>query len=188
MPKYKKYLLTTGLIWVACAAVFIFIDMLMLAPQRHKRLQTENQLREVKKTYRTALNAAHEETQAEAERQIEQMRNRLHNFVVDSEDSANIILDISRIANEKKLGSFSIKTKDDRGSFKTLNCNYIRENHIAVSFTGDFNQFATFLNALERHQPVIFVDEFKMTRAKANDPDHHVNMSLAVFVKKQPQG
>jgi len=27
-----------------------------------------------------------------------------------------------------------------------------------------------------------------MTRAKANDPGHHVNMSLAVLVKKQQQG
>ncbi len=188
MSNYKKYFLTAGLIWVVCTVVFIFVDMLVMTPQRHKGLQTEKQLREVKQTYRTALKAARKETQDEAKRQIQQMRNRLHDFVVDSEDSANVILDISRIATEKRLGSFSIKTKDGRESPETPGCNYIRENHIAVSFTGNFNQFAAFLNALERHRPVIFVDEFKMTRAKANDPGHHVNMSLAVLVKKQQQG
>ena len=183
----KKYFATMGLIWVGCGVVFIFVNTLLLAPQKRQRQQIENQLDQIKQTYRSALKVAQEETQTRARQQIEQLREQLKDFVVDSEDSANVIFEISQIANDKNVGSFSIKTKDDRKSPELPDRKYIRESHIAVSFTGSFNQFATFLNALERHRPVIFIDQLKITRAKKHDSAHKVDMSLAVFVKKQQE-
>jgi len=94
-----------------------------------------------------------------------------------------LTFDISQIANEKKLDSFSIKGKDT--SEKSTDFKYLSENRIDVSFAAAFNQFATFLNALERHWPVIFVDSFKITRSRRAEPDHKVNMNLAVFVRKR---
>lgn len=186
MKIYKKYFMTTALIWAGCFILFLFVYMIVLAPQKKSRKQIENQLAEKKQIYNSALKATHEETRIWLNEQIENLRNKLNRFVIDFEDSANLTFDISQIANEKKLDSFSIKGKD-AGKGPT-DFKYLCENRIDVSFTAAFNQFATFLNALERHWPVIFVDSFKITRSKRDDSGHKVNMGLAIFVRKRQDG
>ena len=116
------------------------------------------------------------------------MRNRLNDFVTDFDDSANLTLDISQIASKKELGSFRIKTKEKRGGSAIPNRNYICEDNIDIGFTAGFNQFAAFLNTLERHRPVVFVDKFTITRSKENNSAHKVNMNLVVFVGKRQEG
>ncbi|GAF68835.1 unnamed protein product [marine sediment metagenome] len=184
MSTYKKYFAAMALIWAGCAVVIILAYLLLFAPQSRRRLQTENQLKETKRAYRAGLKAGQKDAQDLAREQIQQMQHGLANFVTDAESSANLIFDLSQIANARQLDSFTIKAKDDREKSEMSDYKNIGENHIDVSFTGDFNQFATFLNAMERHQPVIFVDQFKITRPKRQGTANNVNMSLAVFVRK----
>jgi Tfp pilus assembly protein PilO len=188
MLKYKKHLIVMGLTWLGCTVLFIIVDVFLFAPQRKKRMQVDERLQTIKQTYRSALKAAQKENQDQQKQIIKDMQDRLDSFVINSRDSANIIFDVSQIANEKKLGSFTIKTEDGQQNTEIPECSQIRENHIAVSFTGDFDQFASFLNALERHSPVVFVDQFNITRAKPNEKGHKVNMQLAVLVKKEETG
>ena len=96
--------------------------------------------------------------------------------------------DISQIANEKKVASFSSKVKKSRGLSTITDYKYIYEDQIVISFIGDFNQFATFLNALERHRPVIFVDKFSLTRSGQEDSVYKVSLNVAALVKKQQDG
>ena len=184
-PIYRKYLTKAALTWAGCFILFFFIHMLILAPQGKNKNQIEKQLAEKKQMYGSALKATKEETKIRLNEQIEQLRNGLGDFVIDFEDSANLTFDISQIANEKKLASFSIKGKKTRVSSATPDDKYLSENRFDVSFTGGFNQFAVFLNALERHRPVVFVDKFKITRSRQEDSDHRANMDLAVLVKKR---
>ncbi len=178
----KKYLTTAALIWAGCFTLFLFVYMIVLSPQKKSKKQVENQLKQKEQTYNSALNATKEETRIWLNEQIENLRSKLKGFVIDFEDSANLTFDISQIASEKKLDSFSIKGKD--AGTNSVDFMYLSENRIDVSFSAAFNQFATFLNALERHWPVIFVDGFKITRSRQNDSGHKVNMNLAIFVRK----
>ncbi|KPJ65706.1 MAG: hypothetical protein AMJ43_10235 [Coxiella sp. DG_40] len=183
MKIYKKYFMTAALIWAGCFILFLFVYMIVLTPQRKSRKQIENQLAEKEQIYNSALKATEEETRISLNEQIENLRRKLNDFVINFEDSANLTFDISQIAGDKKLDSFSIKGKEAGQGSSDLK--YLYENQIDVAFTAAFNQFATFLNALERHWPIIFVDSFKITRSRQEDSEHKVNMGLAVFVKKQ---
>ena len=49
----------------------------------------------------------------------------------------------------------------------------------------EFNEFAGFLNSLERHRPVLFVSEFTLIRAKKDDLTYHVTMDVAAFVRRK---
>lgn len=184
-PIYRRYFVKTALTWAGCFMLFFFIHMLMLAPQGKNKKQIERQLAGQKQIYASALKATQQETKVRSNEQIEQLRNALKDFVIDFEDSANLTFDISQIVNEKKLASFGIKGKESRGGSSKPNGKYLSENHFGISFTGDFNQFATFLNALERHRPVIFVDKFEITRSRQENSGHEVNMDLVVLVKKR---
>ena len=186
LKTHKKYLITSGVIWAACLAVFLLTYIVVLGPQRNYEKSIENKLTERKQVYESALRAAQKETKIRLNEQIERLQSRLEDFVIDFEDSANLTFDISQIANEKKVASFSIKSKDGRGTSTKSEAKYISENHIVISFIGGFNQFATFLNALERHRPVLFVDKFSISRSGQDDSAYQVSLNVAAFVKKQP--
>ncbi len=183
---YGKYFAKMALVWTVCFVLFLIIYILVLSPQVNFRKQLEKQLADKKQTYDSALKAAQKETIIQLNEEIEQLRNKLKIFAIDFEDSANVTFDISQIANDKKVNSFSIETKKGRQTRKKKkSVKYISKSRIDISFTtADFNQFASLLNALERHEPVIFVDKFAITRAGKGASEHKVQMNLAVFVSK----
>jgi hypothetical protein len=184
---YKKYLTKVALIWAGCFVLLFFVHMLMLAPQRKSKKQIEKQLVEKQQIYESLLKATREETKIQLNEQIERLQHDLGNFVIDFEDSANLTFDISQIANQKEVASFSIKTqeKDKRRDSTIPDYEYISEDHIDISFTSGFNQFAALLNALERNRPVVFVNRFTIARAKEDNSGHQVNMDVSVFVRKR---
>ena len=183
---HKKYLMTSGVIWAACFVIFLLAYMLVVRPQKNSKKLVESRLAEKKQVYKSALRAAHEETRIRLNEQIESVQNRLKDFVAEYEDSVNLTFDLSQIAEEKKVASFGSKVKSNRGlAMKKDEHKYICENQINISFSGDFNQFATFLNTLERHRPVIFVDKFTLARSARDESVFLVNLSVISFVRKQ---
>ena len=181
---YRKYLIRTAIAWAVCLVLFVLAYVFVLGPQKSNRKRLESTLTEKKQQYEMAQDATQKETQIRLNEQIKNLQKTLQNFVLDHEDSANLTFDIGRIANEEKVASFSIKNKDKKGLSEIPDCNSIGENHIDISFIAGFDQFATFVNALERHQPIIFVDEFTIVRAGKGSEEHKVKMNLAVLVSK----
>ena len=185
----KKYLIVSGVIWAACFVIFLLAYMFIVRPQKNAKRLVENRLAEKQQVYESALRAAQEETKIRLNEQSESVKNRLKDCVVEFEDSANLTFDLSQIAEEKKVASFGSKVKSNRGITRNKDeYKYIHENQINISFTGDWNQFATFLNTLERHRPVIFVDKFTIARSGQDESVFRVNLNVAAFVRKQQGG
>jgi len=182
---YKKYFTTMALIWAACLIVFMFAYMLILVPQAKDRQLIEDKLLEKKQKYESVTKAAEEENRTRMRQEIGQLKSRLKSFVVEFDDAANLTFDISQIADQMKLADFSIKSKSTGALTLLPNCKYLNESRIDISFTARFNQFAVFLNALERHQPVLFVDSFTVERSREDKTSCRVDMSVAVLVRKQ---
>ncbi|MCX5637823.1 MAG: GspMb/PilO family protein [Planctomycetota bacterium] len=187
MKAYKKYFSTVALIWAGCFTVFFFGYLLFLAPQYSSKKLIENKLSDRRQRHESITKVAQEENRIRAKEEIERLRGRLNDFVIDFEDSANLTFDISQIAGDKKVTAFSIKSKDTGAVSPIPNCEYICESRIEISFTAGFNQFATFLNALERHHPVIFVDSFAISRSRQKESGCQATLSVAMFVKKQQE-
>ena len=185
LKTYRKYLMTSGIIWAACLVLFVLIYFLILGPQNRARKRLERELSEKKQVYEFAQNAAKEETKIRLHKQIEDLRNKLRFFVIDFDDSANLSFDISQIGIEQKVASLSVENIKKRTASAVPDPNNIFESHISVSFVGGFKQFAAFLNALERNKPVLFVKEFTLTPTSQNDLGYQVKLDVAAFVKKQ---
>ncbi len=183
---YKKYVKSATLAWAGCFILFLFIYITVVAPQREYKEQISQQLAEKKQMLGAALRINQEEFRIQLNKQMEQWRNKLKDFVANPEDLAGLTFDIGQIAKDIKVDSFSVKAQDNGKSQDIAGSQYICENQINVSFKADFNKFAAFLNATERHRPVIFVDKFTITHANQQDNSaSQVNMDLSVFVKKQ---
>jgi len=182
---HKKYLMTIAPIWVGSFILLCCTYIFVLAPQKKTKNLIGKQLAEKKQIYDSALETSKVETKIKLKEQLETLQNKLADFVIAPENSADLIFDISRLASEQNVDSFSIKPKENRRGSDLVDYKYISESCIDISFAGNYNKFATLLNTLERHQPVIFVDDLVITRSKEGDSGHQVNMSLAVFARKQ---
>jgi len=184
---YRKYLTRTAIAWAVCLVLFILVYILVLGPQNSSRKRLKSTLAEKKQLYEFAQRATEEQTKIRLNEQIEVRRDILKDFVVDFEDSGNLTFDIGQTAKEVKVSSFSIKNNEKQGVSEIPDCNSICENHIDISFIAEFNQFATFVNALERNQPVLFVNEFTISRSNKGESTYQVSLDIAAFVKKQQE-
>lgn len=183
----KKLFTIVAIIWAGSFVLFVLAYMLVLSPQQKIRREVETEFAATKRQYESVIAMSREETKAKSKEELESLKNQLKDFTVDFENAPNLTFDISQIANEKKVDSFSIKTQENIRASADLGLKHIKENEIDINFAGDFNQFATFLNTLERNRPVVFVDSFKITRSQRDELGHKVNMKLAVFVRKQQE-
>jgi Tfp pilus assembly protein PilO len=187
MKTNKKLYTIVAFIWAGSLVLSVLAYMVVLSPQQKRRQEVETEFAKTKQKYDSVIEMSQEETKTRFREELESLKNKLKDFAVDYEDSPNLTFDISQIANEKKVESFSIKTQEDSINSAKLGLKYLNENQIIINFAGDFNQFATFLNTLERSRPAVFVDNFKITRSQRDELGHKVNMKLAVFVRKQQE-
>ncbi len=183
----KKYFITTTLFCSGCFVMFLFAYILLLSPQFGTERKLSDIFAKKKKTYQSVLEVSQQEAQNAMNSNLEKIQDKLNDFVIESEQIADLIFDISRMAKEKKVDSLNIKSQSSAGGKTIQNCSYINEDGIDLTFVGGFTQFATLLNELERHSPVIFVDQFSIGNLKQKTLEHQVNMDLAVFVKKQSE-
>lgn len=187
-PIYKRYVRLVAWVWTCCFLLLVCVYFLVLAPQKKCEKLLETKLAEIEKMHRSAKKAERPETKLKLSEEMENLRSKLHDFVIDFENSANLTFDISQIANNKKVDSFSIKAKEKNSGSAIRDSKYINESNMVVKFNSEFNQFASFLNALERHRPVVFIDKFAITRSKDDDVGNPVRMNLAFLLRKQQDG
>jgi Tfp pilus assembly protein PilO len=180
-----------GMIWAASLALCLLAYVIVLRPQNKTKRRLKQNLTEQKQVYASAQRAAQEQTKIQLNEKIERLRNQLKNFAIDLEEFTDLTFDISQIASRENVASLSVKTRAKkspgwRGGIKQTDADihHVSENVIEIKFNAGFHQFATFVNALERHRPVLFIDEFTINRSNQDDV-YQVTLDVAAFVRKQ---
>lgn len=184
---YSKYFKIGIIFWAVCFIVLFFSYLLVLAPQEKQRRETDRKLNDTKSLAQSAEEAAQEKNKAKLIALLTDSGNKLKEFVVDEENASNLTLDIGRVPSDVRLNGFSSIFAGSDGATKTDNYKHINTRQISVNFNSSFNNFAVFLNNLERRRPVIFVDTFSITRSGESDSGHKVDMKLAVLVGKKAE-
>ncbi|MBN2590526.1 MAG: hypothetical protein JXA96_11750 [Sedimentisphaerales bacterium] len=182
---YKKYLKVLALIWIICLVGFILAYLFLIGPQNELKKNIENKLVQGKQEYKRAQIAARYETQALINEEIGVLQNKLEEFVLDYKSAEDLTFDISKIANECSLSSFSVQSNNIDTISESSDPNNIFEKRIQVSFISGFQEFAVFLNTLERHKPVLFVHNFMLSKQNNSNTNYQVTLDLAALIRKQ---
>jgi hypothetical protein len=182
---YKNYFKKVSIAWGVSIAAALIVNMVVISPQKENREKIRQQLVEKRQMYQAILRIDKQRTRDKLGKQLEQWRNDLSDFVASPGGMAGLTFDIGKIAKDTKVDSFSIMPQNSREDKSLLDGQYIGENQMNLNFKSSFNEFAVFLNALERHQPVIFVNEFSINQAERADLVNQVSMDLSVFVQKR---
>jgi Tfp pilus assembly protein PilO len=185
---YKKYLLMLGVVWTASLVLAVLAFIFVLSPRLQVAAQLADDVEKNRQKYDQAVAAAREENKKKLSDELEILKTKFMDYAVEAEDFANLSFDISRIAADKQISDVSVKTPEQAKTKEQLDSKNLQENRVDISFQSNYVQFASFLNALERHRPIVFIDMFKLSRGERNEPGVKVDMDLTIFVKKRSQG
>jgi hypothetical protein len=188
MGAYKKYIMTMGIVWGVSFLLSAIAYYFLITPQLKVKAGLMQEATEKKEQLHMALNASLEENKKKLAAEVESLRTRLSNYASEYEDSPNLTFAVSRIAGDKQVSAFTVKTPDSDRQPELLTAKNLQENKMEISFASDFIQFASFINTLERHQPVVFVDRFRVQHDGQGGAANKVDMSLSFFVRKKQNG
>jgi hypothetical protein len=100
-----------AVVWMASLLLAVLAYMLLLNPQNRRKRDLQNSLADKNQTYELAQNASKPESQISLNEQIGTLRNKLKNFMVDSNEAPNLTFDISQIAQDKNVDSLKVENK-----------------------------------------------------------------------------
>lgn len=187
MKVRNKYLMVMAVVWGVCFLLSAASYAVILHPHLDYRKALEAKVALRREEYARAVQAARARDQNHLVEQVQNLRTHVTDFVVDSQAVPALDLEISKLANEAKLESLGMRPLNKTGSETQPSFERIGEKRVDLTFSAGFRRFAAFLNTLERHHPVIFVESFSISRAAEKDAEPQANMGLAVLVEKDPQ-
>jgi Tfp pilus assembly protein PilO len=179
---YKKYITTSAIVWAACFVLFVLVYVFVLSPQKETLNAKKALLAKSDSDFKKATDAYTGVTKERLDKQVKHIREKLDTFASIGGDSSKLVVDLGQIATSLNVIGFSSKGQTDQSSGKLPMCKALGADFMYVSFKGNFNQFARFVNELERHKPIIFVDKFTISHSDQGSFDSEITMVLAVFV------
>lgn len=177
----KKISLSWLTLVIACALIYIAL----LSPQSNRLSELETQALNRQKEYEAALESNNIKVRSQHLQKLVAAQNTLDQYATGMGSISSMTLDIGRLAAQQKLKMFASKEITGKSYRELANCTEMGTNSIEVSFVASYPQFATFVNQLERHDPVIMADHFNITRTAKNANENEVEITLTVLVTKE---
>jgi hypothetical protein len=184
MKVRNRYLTVTAIAWGICLLLATASYAVLLRPRLGCKKALEAKVTARKEQYARAVQAAKEKDQDRLAGQVETLHNRLADFVVSLQEAPDLAFKIGELAHGAKLDSFGMRPANASGPKALPNFERVGEKRVDLTFSAGFRRFTAFLNTLERHHPVIFVETFTISRPMEKDSEPQANMELAVLVEK----
>ena len=181
----KKYYVILAVVWVATVVVCGGGYYFLLKPQSDSIAKTKNQLATAEEEYKQAQMAKNAQYKAQLQEKLQAGKDKIRSFIAEPAKLAGITFEINQIASELNVEDFSSKRNETMSSKELPDCERLGEQCIDIKFDSQFNQFARFVNLLERHTPFIFVESFEVIRSTQADKNHKVKMSLSYFIENK---
>lgn len=190
MKVRNRYLLVLVVAWSPCLLAAGVSYAVLLRPQLECRKDLEAKLAGAKARYARAVEAAKEKGHSRLTTEVEGLHQRVADFVLSRNDTPNLAFQIGTLANEAKLTSFGMRPANRGGPDARITLERLAEKRLDLTFTAGFRRFVAFLNTLERHHPVLFVETFAINRPMERDAEPQASMELAILVEKaaEPAG
>lgn len=180
----RQYRFWVGGIWGLWLFMAAGLYFLILGPQQILLARQSKDFNISKEQYALAQTAGRKETRSHLDLRLKEETDKSARFVIASETTSGLTLQISQLASQYNLMDFSTKTRDLGSTFGQESKACITDAWLEMSFTCSFNQFIAFLNSLERNQPVVFVESAQITRDtdSQNPPRARVLISYLVDI------
>ena len=182
--KLNRYLIVTAAVWIVSVIALGGGYLLFGAPQKSELVQLKNQFAESQSALEKAQMAAQEKTKARQQQQCEEVDHLLYSLSAQQDAVTKLVFEIGRIAtNELRLIEFSSKNHKQNSYSTVGDSKLVDEVWLKVDFRATFEQFAQFLNRLECHNPVVFVEEVSFRRGAKDAGGHQISLQLSFLTE-----
>jgi hypothetical protein len=181
---YRKYIITSVIVWAGCFLIFLLVYMFVLVPQKERLATAKQKLAQRDNDYAKVVAAQTGAAKEKLDKEIAGLHAKVDPYVLLSDDTSRLNVDVSKMAAQLGIRGLSLKGGQTEQSQKTLPaCKVLVEDTKFINFKGSFIQLARLINGLERHKPVIFVDKFSITRSSQGSPtENDASIVLAAYV------
>jgi len=180
---YKRLLIILVVLWGGAFVLLLGTHMFLTLPQQKESELIGKQLMDKRLKYDISKAADSEQVRAQLSEKVSGLTEELGRFATEVEELDGLWFSISRIAGEIEVESFQSKGVDNESYSAIPNCYDIGTASTEVDFSGSFSKFARFINQLERYKPVVFIDDFTITRARKEGSGPEAKLVLSVFVR-----
>lgn len=166
LPKslLQKYGLTIAGVWGVWLTITVLLYSLILGPQGNLMATLQQTMRTAAEDYDLAQRARRPETKLRIQERLENATQNLNKFMIGSDAASKLTVLISQLAAQQNLADFSVKTREMAPTLNEQNKSGIVEAWLELTFSGAFSRCAAYINALERNQPVIFIESAEIQR------------------------
>lgn len=185
--KFRKIATVILAVWmislVGIGAFYYFVIM----PQKTR---LEGLSSKVETEIETNLVASHAKEKRAAELmeiKAAQAAHLLSDFLIARGQVNNFVFDFKKMADENGIYDFTGSHDPSNSYFDIAGLKTIQEGTMRINFSGNYVQFISLLNSLERYKPTVFVDRFDISRTRRKDGHNNINMNLTFFVTKEAE-
>jgi len=183
--KISKYAIVTLAVWGASVVVSGMGYFLFCSPQKIELARLQNQYSESQEELELAQLAGLDQTKAKMTLRSEEVDRLISDFSTGPDKMTELVFQVGQIANELHLSEFSSKNEKKKDQSTVAKSSTLDEGWLNVEFFATFNQFAQFINRLERHCPAVFVEEVSFRRATSSSKGHSVSLRLSFLAEKE---
>jgi hypothetical protein len=175
-------------VWGATALPLAAFHVFVGAPQSAALERLRAALDDKERDYAALVAARAERDAGRVRAELDGIRSAVGAFVASPEAVSGIDLAISERAHGKGLENFSSKIMHGGANPALGKLEQVGERNFKLSFEADFRSFLSFINELERQEPVIFVDAFTLGRDMAHETRAIADVELSVLFEKATAG
>ena len=182
--KLGKYAIVTLAAWAVCVVVIGGGFVLFFQPQKIELAQVQQQFSESQTELEKAQLAAQDQTKEKMKLRCEETSRLISEFSTKPDKMTELVFQVGKIANDLRLAEFSSKNEKRKDQSTVKKSKTLEEAWLNVEFFATFNQFAEFINRLERHCPVVFVEEVSFRRGTSKAKGHAASLRLSFLAEK----
>ena len=158
---YTAYQKSLALVWAASFVSVVAGILVFYMPQRKSLTDIQKRYNQSCQKADTVMEALSDNSRTKLKTQTEQAASQLNDLTIPADKVSSLVFEIGRMANQLNLKDFASKNINDQNkkdkaktSSKTIS-----ESWLSAEFRGSYEQFARFVNLLERNSPAIFVEK-----------------------------
>lgn len=180
----KKYGLILGSTWGVWLALTAAIYFLVLGPQNTLMARLKKDFAASNEEVGLAQKAGRSETKVGLQQRLEDVSQKTAYFIVPQENASALLLQISQLAAKHQLKDFTSRIITGSSASRKKEMSKIAEAWIELEFSGSFPQIASFINSLERNDPVVFVENINIRRSSRIDEPPSATVQISYFCGK----
>ncbi len=182
-PFHKKFLVIWALAWGTSLLLLVIIHVFLMTPQKDELKRLHGELVEKERQYSTSEIADSPGTRTQLSRETEQLSEKLAEYVVERDDLSKVPFSVNKIASEFGLRKYKSRLMTGGFYIPIDNCYRIGSMNVRLNFNCTFNELAGFINTLERHKPIIFIEEFSVEQPSGTETELQMSMIFSTFVR-----